>query len=84
MPEQPIGKITHYFGKIGVGVIEIDNGVLKIGETIHLLGHGTDFTQIVESLQVNHLQVEQIGVGESAGIYLDQPVKEGVKIFKVF
>jgi hypothetical protein len=51
MMEEEIGHITHYFSKIGVAVIEITSGSLKIGETIHVKGHSSDFTQTVESLQ---------------------------------
>lgn len=81
--EEKIGKITHYFSKIGVGVLEITEGSVKAGDTIHLIGHGADFTQVIDSLQVDHQPVPEVKVGESAGLKIAQPVKEGVEVYKV-
>jgi len=51
MEEKLIGKVTHYYGKIGVGIVEL-SGNLKVGDKIHLKGHSTDFEQEVDSIQV--------------------------------
>lgn len=83
MPEQLVGTITHYFGKIGVGVVAINNGELKVGDRIHLKGHTTDFEQTVDSLQVEKQTVDKIGVGESAGLKVAQPVKEHDAVYLV-
>ncbi|MCX7779265.1 MAG: hypothetical protein N2259_03450 [Patescibacteria group bacterium] len=80
--EKQIGKITHYFGKISVGVIELSDE-LKVGETIKIVGHGREFTQKVESMQIEHQNVEKAGKGESVGLKVDQPVKEGDVVYKV-
>jgi hypothetical protein len=55
--EEEVGKITHFFSKINVGVLELTKGDLKIGDTIHIKGHTTDFFQKVESMQVLHQPV---------------------------
>jgi hypothetical protein len=60
MAEEEIGHITHFFPKIGVAVVEITAGSLKVGETIRIKGHTSDFTQTVESLQQEHLSVPEI------------------------
>ena len=52
-----VGKITHYFGNIGVAVIEL-SGVLKAGDTIRIVGGATDFTQAVESMELDHKKIE--------------------------
>ncbi|MEK7653571.1 MAG: hypothetical protein AAB358_03760 [Patescibacteria group bacterium] len=84
MPETQIGKITHYFGKIGVGVIELDKGELSVGDTIKIKGHGDkEFEQVVTSMQVEHQEVTTAKPGEAAGLKVDQPVKEGDLVFKV-
>ena len=81
--EEEIGKIAHYFSKINVGVIELSKGTLKVGETIHVKGHTTDFIQKVESLQVEHKAVDSIKKGESAGLRTECPVREQDLVFRV-
>lgn len=83
MPEKLIGKITHYFSKIGVGVIELKTGELKVGDTIHIKGETTDLTQSVDSLQVDKKPVEKIGTGESAGLKVTNHVRENDEVFLV-
>jgi putative protease len=81
--EEEIGHITHYFPKIGVAVIEVTAGSLKIGETIHIKGHTSDFTQTVESLQQEHLSLPEVKKGGSAGMKVKEHVREGDRVFKV-
>ena len=83
MPEKLIGKITHYFSNIGVGVIELSEGELKVGETIHIKGSTTDLNQKVESLQVDKKPVDKIGVGESAGLKVSDHVRENDEVYLV-
>ena len=81
--EEEIGRVTHYFPKIGVAVVEVTAGTLKVGETIHVKGHTSDFTQAVESLQQEHLSVPEVKKGVSAGMKVKEHVREGDRIFKV-
>jgi putative protease len=81
--EEEIGKITHYFSKINVGVVEISKGELRVGDTIHIKGHTTDFYQKVQSLQVEHSPVDAIQVGESAGLKVESPVRENDLVLRV-
>jgi len=81
--EEEIGRITHYFSKIGVAVIEITAESLKVGETIRIKGHTSDFTQTVESLQQEHLSVPEIRKGVSAGIKVKEHVREGDKVTRI-
>lgn len=78
-----IGKVTHYYDKIGVAVVEIMNQPLKVGDSVRISGHDKEFTQDVASLQIEHKQVETVPVGETAGMKVDQPVKEGDRMFLV-
>lgn len=75
-----IGKITHFFNKIGVGVIELQ-GELKVGDTIVITGHGKEFEQNVDSMQVEHEQVNEAKSGDAVGLKVDQPVKEGDLVY---
>jgi translation initiation factor IF-2 len=83
MAEEEIGHIIHVFPKIGVAVIEVTAGALKAGETIRIKGHTSDFTQVVESLQQEHLQVAEVKMGASAGLKVKEHVREGDKVFRV-
>lgn len=84
MEEVEIGKITHYFSKIDVGVIEITaNEVLKKGDTIHIKGATTDFEQQVDSLQINHKDVKEVKKGDAFGLKVKGPVREHDVVYKV-
>jgi putative protease len=81
--EEEIGHITHYFSKIGVAVIEVTAGSLKVGETIHIKGHTSDFSQAVESLQQENLPVPEVKKGVSAGMKVKEHVREGDRIYRI-
>jgi len=81
--EEEIGTIIHYYSKINVGILELSHGELKVGETIHIKGKTTDFSQPVDSLQIEHLSVESVKKGESAGVRVKEHVREGDKVFRV-
>jgi len=84
LPEEGklIGKITHYFGNIGVAVIELSD-TLKVGDNIRIVGGETDFTQIIESMEVEHKKVEEAKKGDSIGVKVGQKVREGYKVYKL-
>lgn len=77
-----IGKITHYFDKIGVAVIELSDTLLT-GDQIKIAGHGDEFTMTVDSMQVEHEQIKEAHKGQSVGMKTTQPVKPGAEVFKV-
>ena len=82
MEEKEIGKVTHYYGNLSVGIIELTDA-LKLGETIHIKGHTSDFTQNVESMQVEHANVSEAKSGDVIGIKVAQKVHIGDKVLKV-
>ena len=82
MPEKEIGQISHYYGHINVGIIQLSD-TLKAGETIHVKGHSEDFTQPVESIQIEHTNVPEAKAGDSIGIKVAKKVHPGDKVFKV-
>lgn len=77
-----IGKITHYFSKIGVAVIELSD-TLKAGDTIRIVGGETDFNQVVESMEIEHQKVNEAKAGDSVGLKVSQKVREGYKVYKI-
>lgn len=83
MAEQKIGIITHYFGKIGVAALKITDGELRVGDTIRIKGHTSDFTQIVESMQVEHESVEVAQTGDEIGLKTAEYTREHDTVYKV-
>jgi putative protease len=81
--EKLVGRVTHYFNKIGVAVIEIIDDEINIGDTIHIKGHSTDFKQIVNSMQIEHKPVEKAKKGESIGMKVDSVVHEKDQVYKI-
>lgn len=88
MPEETleegklIGEIAHYFGNIGVAVIGLSDS-LKVGDTIRIVGGETDFTQTVESMEIEHEKVETAKSGDAVGLKVSQKIREGYKVYKI-
>lgn len=78
-----IGKVTHYFDKVGVAIINLTSGSLKAGQQIKFKHGDDEFTQTVESLQVDHKPVEEVKSGDAFGLKVDQPVKVGTEVYTV-
>jgi translation elongation factor EF-1alpha len=80
--EQPIGKVTHYFGHLEVAAVKL-TADLKVGDRIHIKGHTTDFTQPVASLEVEHQKLEQAGPGQEVAFKVAEKARTGDEVFKV-
>lgn len=80
--EKRIGFVTHYYNKLGVAVLDLEEGI-KVGDTIHLSGHTTDFVQDVRSLEVDHRQLQAAGAGADVALKVDRRVREGDAVYKV-
>lgn len=78
-----IGKVTHYYDKLGVAIVTVLNQPLKAGDVVKVSGHDKEFNQKISSLQIEHKQVDKVPVGETAGMKVDQPVKEGDVLYLV-
>ena len=83
MAEKEIGVVTHYFTNIGVGTIKLTIDTLKVGETIHIKGHTSDFNQLVESMQVENKPVQEAKIGDIVGLKVKEHVREHDKVYKV-
>jgi putative protease len=74
--EEAVGTVTHYFSHLGVAIIQINNGMLKTGDSIHIQGHTTDFTQPVESMELEHRHIDQAAPGQNVGVRVKDHVRE--------
>lgn len=82
MEKKLVGKISHFFPKISVAVIEL-SGTLKVGDQISIEGASTNFTQAIESMQIEHKQVQSAGAKKSIGLKVQDRVREGDSVFKI-
>lgn len=83
MPEEKlVGKIIHYYTNIGVGVLELSDEI-KVGDKIHIKGSSADFEQEIDSMQVEHQNVESAKAGDSIGLKVIEKVKEGDEVYKI-
>ncbi len=77
-----VGKMAHYFTKIGVGVIELSDE-LKVGDRISIEGATTNIQQTVDSMQIEHENVQSAGAGKSIGLRVKDRVREGDLVYKL-
>ena len=83
MVEEKIGVVEHFFTNVSVAAIKITNGELKIGDTIHIVGAHTDFTQKIESMEINRTPVQSVKPGDDVGIKVKDRVREHDIVYKV-
>jgi len=79
---QEVGKVTHFFSKIGVAVVDL-TAALSIGDRIRIQGPTTDFEQTVDSMQIEHENVKTAKAGQSIGLKVKERVREKDTVYKV-
>lgn len=82
MAEEKVGTVIKYFSKINVAAIQLE-GSLAVGDTIHIQGHTTDFTQEVGSMQIENQNVVNAGPGADVGVEVQDRVREHDTVYKV-
>ena len=82
MATKPLGKVVHWFDKIGVAVLSL-NGVLKVGDKVKVQKGEVEFEEEIGSMQVDHKPVKSAKKGDEVAVKLSQQAKEGTLIFKV-
>ena len=80
--EMQVGKVSHYFSKISVAVIEVTDGSIKVGDELHIKGHTSDFRQKVSSMQIEHEKVQIAEPGQSIGMKVNEPVRANDMVYK--
>ena len=82
MPEERVGIVKDYFAHIGVAGIDLE-GTLRVGDTVHIVGHTTDLEQTIDSLQIEHAQVDEAKKGDAIGIKVKDRCRGGDVVYKV-
>ena len=80
--ERLIGEVTHYFPRIGVAAISLDDD-LNDGDEIEVRGAHSNFTQIVTSMQIEHRNIATASRGQEIGLRVDKSVQAGDKVFRM-
>ncbi len=83
MERQFIGQVTHYYSKIGVAIIQLEES-LKVGDRIAVVGSTTDLEQDVKSMQVEHQNIGEAKKGDLVGLKAKDKVREGDTVFKLY
>jgi hypothetical protein len=79
--EERVGVVTHYYGHLSVAAVRLEGG-LRVGDTIRVLGHTSDFVQRVESIQIAHQSVSEAGAGEEIGLKVTEHAREHDVVYK--
>lgn len=84
LPGERIGVVTHYYGHLSVAVVKLDPGTaLRVGDNIHIKGHTSDFGQRVESLQIGHAPVQEVGPNDDFGLKVADHAREHDVVYRV-
>ena len=82
MAEHLVGTVSHYWGRLEVAGIEL-SAELEVGDTIHILGHTSDFTQTVDSIQIEQEKVESAKAGDSIGVKMKERARVNDQVLRV-
>lgn len=77
-----VGKVVHYYDKIGVAIVKLDKAI-RIGDVIKFVKNNKAFEQPIESIQIEHDQIAEGKKGQEVGIKVNQEAKEGTLVYKV-
>src|SRR5687768_8437458 len=82
MPEKPVGKVEHYYPKVKAAAVRLTKKV-KVGDEVHIVGHGDDFKEEVTSLQLDRQPIQEGQPGQSVGLWVKERVHEGDDVLLV-
>ncbi len=77
-----VGEVTHYFDRINVAVIQL-SATLHKGDQVHFLGHGSDFSQEISSIQIEHESIDLAKKGQEIAVKVVKPVKQHTAVFLI-
>lgn len=83
LPSEPIGRVTHYFPKVGATAVLVERDTIRLGDTLYFKGHTTHFKQKVESMQFEHQPILEAISGQEVGIQTKARTREHDLVFKL-
>ncbi len=80
--DEKIGEVIHYFDKIGVAIIKLDKP-LKKGESVEIRNKKGEAQNLsVDSMQIDHQDIDEAKAGDEVGVKILGPVREGNEVFR--
>ena len=83
MAEKKIGEVVKFFAKPSVAAVKIQEGELSVGDSIKFVGHTTDFTDVIKSMEVENKSVQKAVAGDFIGVKVSDRVRPGDAVFKI-
>jgi putative protease len=83
MAEKKVGEVMKFFAKPSVAAVKVTDNELKVGSTVKFVGHTTDFTDTIASIEVNNQKVQKAVPGDLVGVKVSDRVREGDEVFIV-
>ena len=77
-----VGEITHYFDRIKVCVVKINQGSILIGDKLTIVGEKSKLVQKVWSMQIESQDVKVAKKGQLIGLKIDKPATVGDIVYK--
>ena len=81
--EEKVGYVTHYYSHLGVAVVRLDQGLVLVGDTIHIQGHTSDFKQRIESMEVENQKIYRAVAGQEFGLKVIDHAREHDQVYRV-
>jgi putative protease len=78
--DKPVGEVTHYYSNLEVAIVKFYQD-MPVGKNITFQGATTDFSQDIESMELNHKKIAMAPKGQEIGIKVKEKVREGDKLY---
>jgi len=79
--ESPVGKVTHFYPKIGVAIVKL-SGNVSVGDTLRFEGNGRESEEQISSMQINHENISSAKKGDEVGMKISGQLREGDNVYK--
>ncbi len=83
MSEKHIGIVDHYYPRAHAATVDLEDGGLKVGDQIHIVGHGTDLTETVKTIEIEHEPIQRARKGQVVGVGVDGPVHKHADVYLI-
>ncbi|MFA5085822.1 MAG: hypothetical protein WC482_05610 [Candidatus Omnitrophota bacterium] len=80
---EKIGEVTHYFPHVNAAAVKLIKNGLKVGDSVYIKGHTTDFKEKVLSIQLDHATIPEGKKGQEIGLLVKSRVRQGDKVYKI-
>lgn len=77
-----IGIVTHFYGNIGVAIVTL-TGKLQKGDKVKFESGKTEFEQTIESMQIEHKEINSANKGDVIGVKVNEKISEGADVYLV-